>query len=886
MTDPEELVPPAPTDPGGTPVTQPVAPLESATREILKGTLVPLKLPREYQTPNALDRYAAVRQLSLASGETDAVVRHLTDIPVSEDVVTVLRNFERSGDPLEAPGLEEVAKLPLDQLARFAQALGTVRRAKAGSRSAKHSLTSEMQMSLVNNAAVAGVYLQTSAQQPIGMLNLERLEMAPAGIERGELIATIPLAPGEKTAVTEKEWSVTSREFTTIVTDALEEVSEVGVTENTDLSQSTSSQNQHSTLFNITGTVQGGLPIFNGSSTTGFTAQDAQSESATSSIKQSSSLTRKASSRSRKEHKTTISTRTVTGTSTSSTRVLQNKSSTDPVRVDYFSLMRKWRVRLYRFGLRLTYDLMIPEPGAAMRRAYRDLAWLRAQMGPFTFPVRRSDITNDDVNDRGEPPAAGESRRPKYLWLADRFGVSVPPYPAAPPPVFANVRGAGARSWSYLDLEFTVPEGAAIREVLISMQVGNNNGNPNLQVMGARYEAKWDRQDANLTRVDEKILASDGTPFMQGATGRQKIVVFLHYSDQPSVSVRVNCDLARATIDKWQSDVWEALHGAAQVAHFNAQQDYANRISLLEDRLEKVDTLTLRREESDEIMKGAIKFLLGPAFDLMPAAALAAYQAESEDLAHGIAFADQSLGSLGAQQWAALRRQQSLVRFVNQAIEWENVVSFLYSYFWDVPQAWNFIREIRHPDANRQAFLRAGSARVVLTVRKGWEQRWLDFVRNGTLAEETPTPATGPYLTIAQEIAAYDDRNYPGIAPANPARTAVRVQEAVYTTSPAKVDPGSNVRITVASSTGLTPGLRVVIDVEDDRHLQEAPLLVEVPDATSIVVDRIVQAHDGSVTPVVVMQPGEKGCFVAEWTEYTPTSGTDIALTSNLAQIA
>src|SRR6185437_13305202 len=27
---------------------------------------------------------------------------------------------------------------------------------------------------------------------PIGMLNLERLEMSPAGIERGELISTIP----------------------------------------------------------------------------------------------------------------------------------------------------------------------------------------------------------------------------------------------------------------------------------------------------------------------------------------------------------------------------------------------------------------------------------------------------------------------------------------------------------------------------------------------------------------------------------------------------------------------------------------------------------------------------------------------------------------------
>jgi hypothetical protein len=39
------------------------------------------------------------------------------------------------------------------------------------------------------------------------MLNLERIEMSPAGLERGELLATIPLAPKERTSVVQKEWS-------------------------------------------------------------------------------------------------------------------------------------------------------------------------------------------------------------------------------------------------------------------------------------------------------------------------------------------------------------------------------------------------------------------------------------------------------------------------------------------------------------------------------------------------------------------------------------------------------------------------------------------------------------------------------------------------------
>ena len=75
-----------------------------------------------------------------------------------------------------------------------------------------------------------------------------------------------------------------------------------------------------------------------------FTAQDQQSDTANQSRKHAISMTRKASSRVKQEHKITISTTTVTGTSETSTRVLENSSPTDPIRIDYFSMMRKWHV--------------------------------------------------------------------------------------------------------------------------------------------------------------------------------------------------------------------------------------------------------------------------------------------------------------------------------------------------------------------------------------------------------------------------------------------------------------------------------------------------------------------------------------------------------------
>jgi hypothetical protein len=104
---------------------------------------------------------------------------------------------------------------------------------------------------------------------------------------------------------------------------------------------------------------------------------------------------------------------------------------------------------------------------------------------------------------------------------------------------------------------------------------------------------------------------------------------------------------------------------------------------------------------------------------------------------------------------------------------------------------------------------------------------------------------------------------------------------------------GTPVSIEVASSAGFVKGAKVVIDVDNDdvdpdkRIFQETAVVVEVPDATHIVVDALKNPHNGSAgAPFPVLQPGERGSLIAEWNEYTPSSGIDIAVTSNLHSIA
>jgi len=718
--------------------------------------------------------------------------------------------------------------------------------------------------------------------------------MTPAGIVPGELIATIPLAPAEETAVVQKEWSVTTKEFTSIVTDSLETYSETGVTDNTELTQSTTSQIQHGNQFNITGTVSGGIDLISGSSTSTVSGQDSSSQSATDSRKHAATVTQKASSRSKQEHKVTISTTTVTGASETTTRTLTNPSTTNPMRIDYFSMMRKWRVRLYRYGLRLTYDVVIPEPGGALRKAYAQLDELRGKIGPFIFDVKHSDITTDIRTEEvrlGHPETTETAEH--YKILADRYGTQVPD-PRAPSisfqvggPVSGLVEDP---NWRFYQLAFDIDPDYQISSVVMDSQIGSV-GQASRSFLLFGVGAPWEASGPNVMNSGGQIPVTNLTQnynFLLGATGHQTITYRFILVNQATVIFNITGVLTKQALDKWASDVWNTLYNAAQTQYFAEQQDIAAQISQLEDELANVDTLTLRREESEEIMKGVLRFILGNDFDFMPKDVEQAIKGSGADLTHGVGFTGNDLG-LSHQDWTVVTAHEDTVRFLNQAIEWENVVTFLYSYFWDVPDSWDFIRRIKHPDATRQAFLRAGSARVVLTVRRNWEDDWILFTEGGF--EGASIPDNHPYLTAAQEIAAHDDTNYPGIPPANPSLSGVRLEDAVYTTSSASVQPSADpvhpgVNIPVDSSAGFVVGLPVAIGPQGSPEQELQMVTARPADGTHITVAKLVNSHDGTSTPFLVFQPGEKGVLIAEWNEYTPTSGTDIKVTSDLTAIA
>jgi hypothetical protein len=924
--------------------------LTNSDRHILKATHTPLKLEKseEAKLSRALDKASYVRSLQLPAGEVDLVHRKAVASGASsvpEPVWGILKRFEPQLLAVLEPKPSVLADIPIEQLLAFGQAVidhrkslldvaqqpptasagsGTVVPAPAidpasGAGNAGPSLAGvqmavkamEVQASGSQDAAIstfaASLHFAVSASNafknavavnPIGMLHLERIETAPAGIERGELVATIPLAPQETTNVVQKEWTVTSQEYSSIVTDFLENYSEKGVTEKTELSEATESQSKHSQQLGLSASASGtyGFVTFATSATFGTNTEEQNSQK--ESRQHAAEMTQKASSRVRKERKVTIETTSVVGKEDTTTRTLTNPSQTDTMRIDYYSMMRKWRVRLLQYGLRMTYDIALPEPGATLRQMHARLFDIEQQLKrPFIFQIDPKTSDSD------------------LLSIADQAGIAIDLLPAASyiesqtvaiPDSSAHYQGG--------KFAFSIKDGYQVETIEVSGFGGQVDKNTyagltfpadEVYIHNTTWGGAWD--DGHIGTQYEKSFL----PKRVGQSGNLEIFFLSNYSKWGDADAQLMAVLTDERKRVWRQGVLQAIFNAHRDYYYSNLQALSQERDALRARLEGVDTLTLRREERDEIMKGVLRWLLGPSFQFMPqevidsftnsfaaAAKKANPQLTPDDidtmLSQGQGFAGNTLG-LNTSAWSTMLAYQEMVKFLHQAIEWENLLYLMYPYFWDIPIAWDFVRTLQHPDPTREQFLRAGSARVVLTIRPGYEGDFAAFVDKGDLS--VVLNGDHPYLTIGNELQARANANYPGIPPANPEPNPRPLLTPLH--RKAWSDMQELIRALDVYKQGsesyptTKQGLSVLKPLDPKKPLPTAdpwgnPYSYKSPGAYNDY-ELASLGADG--------KPGGEGdnadvtswadaSLIAEWFDYTPTHGTDIQVTTALPQMA
>ena len=649
---------------------------------------------------------------------------------------------------------------------------------------------------------------ESLAAEHIGYLHLEKMSLTPAGIERGRLVHSVPLSPGEEVNIRQREWSRTSEEFERIVTDYLEEFSEEGVTEKTELAQSVNSQKQHSNAFNTAVSTSGEAWGFSITASVGYNASESASKSEQITRNHTRELTSKASSRSKQEHKISFRVASARETEDETVQRIKNPFPDRATRVDYYQLIRKWQVDLYRYGIRLTYDIAIPEPGSGLLAIIREIQRLQEELTrPFELEkllgINASEISlnvQDDnyygkiVLEHGitlaeNPPPLYDGISIEFLEDYPQFhecqsgsgsqwtpsnrvsklitkdvkpGYEVSSDQAASIRITDRWRTAGGDCYTY---RYRIKE-LSRGDHLFSMIGGRNDDfNEPPAEYYERDPANWD-EDNQTWKDDIKAWIYRINEYNGWAGLKDSVSINIIVWDMVWVgfSIQIPIRLQPAVEQEWKQKIWNQIYEFMIARYYEKRQLLKERLAELTEKLGVQDALSLRKKEREEVMKGVLRFLICPNdFEFFPDNI---FQAGDKDKDFDkVLYELETTGLLKNEGFRGdLLEHGKMIKFLHHAIEWENMLYFLYPYFWTHPTRWEFKKYLDHPDPMHRAFLKAGSARVVLTIRPGFEDAFLAFINTGDMNDLPPSP----YLEIGQEFKNYANTNYPGIPPANP----------------------------------------------------------------------------------------------------------------------
>lgn len=234
---------------------------------------------------------------------------------------------------------------------------------------------------------------------------LERLILTPTGTTRGELVASVPLAPGEKVAITHREWSTTEQEFEQYIQAAAADTMERATVGKSDMALSSQDTYELLNAIGPTSVSPGpflGITIAGGAEAAAQPSAEPGLFGAAESCAAARLITSRASSTSVKDHRISFRLASQSGTSDEAARELHNPSTDRGMRIDYFRMMRTWEARLLRYGARQALDMVIPDIGFALRSRQRRLTWLNNQLAQgFEFALTPHQIDDGTASPAG-----------------------------------------------------------------------------------------------------------------------------------------------------------------------------------------------------------------------------------------------------------------------------------------------------------------------------------------------------------------------------------------------------------------------------------------------------------------------------------------------------
>jgi hypothetical protein len=370
--------------------------------------------------------------------------------------------------------------------------------------------------------------------------------------------------------------------------------------------------------------------------------------------------------------------------------------------------------QVFNYGRRLFYDIVVPEPAAFRLKAMGSSTPAGQTITkpiPFTFDVSQVHDWN-------------------YAAWAQLYGATnIEP----PPPLYKTV------SKTFTE---TGPEVIAKSQEITF---------PGYQATGYKFNLKSFKSRAQT--LPEFLVSSIGAADLilsqplNGETDSIMIGMSGVNVTHIMLALDVFCERTPSSYQRWQAKAHAAIVEAYRKQQAAYEERLANARSALRIQLMGNPPAQNRLVERTELKRCCISLVTHQHYDSFRAVEFGGID---PDTGTNLELPQVQLGVAEA--------QGRYVRFFEQAFEWDQIVYQFYPYFWSRREHWVTKVNLRDPDPDFTAFLSAGSARVLIPVRPGFETALAHFMETGAIPEdgELGDLHSDLYLPLIQEIVGHD----------------------------------------------------------------------------------------------------------------------------------
>ncbi len=388
-----------------------------------------------------------------------------------------------------------------------------------------------------------------------------------------------------------------------------------------------------------------------------------------------------------------------------SRRVIEEYTQTDEHGFDnrkgdsHVSGVYRWVDKIYKnellnYGKRLIYEFMIPEPASFHNQAVQALA------------------KNDGAIIMDEPidPRKSSSNRiyssdstsdSDIFYWATIFNVEIEPRPlntmnsGVAEDFTTPFTGTGAEldETSSISGEFDVPEGYVTKKAHVSFRTTHEYINKAGILVG------------NLKRTIDSATSYIEIP-KTALENYTKVPYSFYTAGHHAGAFNINFELevTNEFLNAWRS---RAISKILQ-AYEERRREYENQLRSIETNEHGLNPMFYREMEQNILRKHCIAYMM-----------------------RNQAYAENHLAAGVPVQSQELEDYANLIKFMEQAFEW-NIMSYeLYPWYWAAQSRQNSKYTLMEGDSTFRAFLRSGMARVLVTVKPGYEEAVSFFMATG-----------------------------------------------------------------------------------------------------------------------------------------------------------